>query len=512
MDRPPGRNGDTAGSVRTRGGYDAYFAQPEPEESTVGTWRETVSRRSYREPPRPEVAPVGPVPPQPDTSDPNPVVVDVAALDAHVPATGFPFHTGHATDVPAAVEPLHGPVHPSEPGDPPPSANGSAPSTAPVSAARQTNPGHDHYTAPTAATFPPPGGFSVPPAPVRPPQTPAAAWMPEPITGANTGRALPLSIGLTSADLLADIAASRQAQLRSSTGVRGALNKVGFNIGLSPGELRTEDRHGRIRRHLTAPYQIAVLNVKGGVGRTTTVAALGSTFAALRPDRVAAIDANPDFGDLAGRTARHPYGLNLRDLARETHLDAFSAVQSFAAITSADLAVVASPWSPAAQAALSGTEYLAATATLRKHYNLMVVDCGTGVLDSATAAVLGSSNAVVVVTPASVRGVTGAVATLEWLSAHGLHRLATSSVIAIVHQHPAKPIVEVGRIEELFATAQCPTFAIPYDEHLAEGGEIDLRLVDKDTGLAFEELAAALADGFPDTLAATYDHTRGGWQ
>ncbi|WP_067694217.1 MinD/ParA family ATP-binding protein [Nocardia jejuensis] len=318
-------------------------------------------------------------------------------------------------------------------------------------------------------------------------------------------QALPIS--LTSNELLADIAASRQAQLRSTTGMRGALNKVGFNIGLSPTEQRTEHRRARIRRQLGAAYQVAVLNVKGGVGRTTTVAALGATFAALRPDRVAAIDANPDFGDLAARTSHHSFGLTLRDLAQEKYIDAFSAVQAFASITTSDLAVVASPWSPAALDPLSGAEYLAATTILRKHYNLLMVDCGTAVLASATRAVLESSDAVVLVTPATVRGVTGAVATMEWLNAHGQYRLAAHSIIAIVLQHPSKPVVEVARIEELFATAGRPTFLIPYDKHLAEGGEIDLRLLDNDTALAFEDLAATVADSFPDNMMTGYSRT-----
>ncbi|MFF2554688.1 MinD/ParA family protein [Nocardia sp. NPDC058058] len=302
-------------------------------------------------------------------------------------------------------------------------------------------------------------------------------------------------------------------QLRSTTGMRGALNKVGFNIGLSPTEQRTEHRHARIRRQLGAAYQVAVLNVKGGAGRTTTAATLGATFAALRPDRVAAIDANPDFGDLAARTSRHPYGLTLRDLAQERYLDAFSSVQSFASITSSDLAVVASPWTPATVDPLSGPEYLAAADILRRHYNLLMVDCGTGVLGSAAGAVLESSDAVVLATPATVRGVTGAVATMEWLNAHGQHNLAANSIVAIVLQHPAKPVVEVSRIEELFATAGRPTFVIPYDEHLAEGGEIDLRLLERDTALAFEELAATVSDGFPDNLMSGYGRTeRGGRQ
>ncbi|WP_459549693.1 AAA family ATPase [Nocardia sp. X0981] len=318
----------------------------------------------------------------------------------------------------------------------------------------------------------------------------------------STGRIEVLPPALASAELLAEIAAVRQAHLRSEKGVRGALNKVGFNLGLSPAEQRAENRRTRIRRQLTAPYQIAVVSVKGGVGRTTTAAGLGSTFAKLRPDRVVAIDANPDFGDLSSRTARHQFGLSLRDLAQAgARLDSFSAVHSYTAVNTADLAVVASPWNTDAAEALTGSEYQQGVEILRRHYNLLVVDCGTGVLDSSTNTVLRTSDAVVVVTPATVGGVTGAVATLNWLSSHGFDHLIASSVVAIVRQHPVKPTVDIEAIEKLFASAQRPTIQIPFDPHLAEGGEIDLRMLEKDTVLAFEELAAGLADDFPGYVA-----------
>lgn len=363
---------------------------------------------------------------------------------------------------------------------------------------------------------PNPGGYVQGTGPAA--NAPATPWVPDRVQYANyepTPRVEVLPPNLSSAELLADIAAVRQAQLRSTQGMRGALNKVGFSLGLSPAEQRSEDRRNRIRRQLTDTYQIAVVSVKGGVGRTTTAATLGSTFSSLRPDRVVAIDANPDFGDLTTRTVRHPYGLTMRDLTRSTQrLEAFSAVHAYTSINAADLAVVASPWNTDATEALSGSEYTAGTEVLRRHYNLLVVDCGTGVLDSVTNTVLRTSDAVVVVTPATVGGVTGAVATLNWLSSHGFDRLIANSMVGIVHHQPNKPMVEVSAIEKLFATAQRPTWEIPYDEHLAEGGEIDLRLLEKETALAFEEVAAGLADSFPGQgpWTAPSMGDRGGWR
>jgi MinD-like ATPase involved in chromosome partitioning or flagellar assembly len=387
------------------------------------------------------------------------------------------------------------------------------------------------YTAPTQST--PTSGYSTTPAgyagsqqsyagyspvpgaqPAAPQQAADASRVPDRIhrpAYEGTGRIEVLPPALASAELLAEIAAVRQAHLRSNKGVRGALNKVGFNLGLSPAEQEAENRRTRIRRQLTAPYQIAVVSVKGGVGRTTTAAGLGSTFAKLRPDRVIAIDANPDFGDLSSRTTRHQFGLTLRDLAQAGgRLDSFSAVHSYTAVNTADLAVVASPWSTDAGEALTGAEYQTGVEILRRHYNLLVVDCGTGVLDSSTNTVLRTSDAVVVVTPATVGGVTGAVATLNWLSSHGFDHLIAASMVAIVRQHPVKPTVDIEAIEKLFASAQRPTVQIPFDPHLAEGGEIDLRMLDKETALAFENLAAGLADDFPGYVAEPSGGDRGG--
>ncbi len=501
MNRAPNANGDAAQSVRARGGYDAYFAPQETVSAETASW--TGSGDS------PERIP---------SYDLGDAAVEASAPDPRSPAAPAD-HTAQPPSQPAAA-PLWDPnvVHM-------PPANSA-----------QASPQAQETTAPPPAV--PSAPLAVPPAPTRPvmrPQHPgseipaaadgqtgwptptsANSWVPERITHEtritretrithDTGSVVPSRVEvvpsvLSSHDLLAQIAAIKQAKLKSNSGMRGALNKVGFNLGLSTAEQRFEDRRTRIRRQLSVPNQIAVVSVKGGVGRTTITATLGSTFADLRPDRVVAIDANPDFGDLSSRTGRHPYGLTLRDLAQAQNLEAFSAVHSFTSINSADLSVVASPWTTESVEALSGPEYLTAVQTLRLHYNLLLVDCGTGVLDSVTGTVLQTSDAIVVVTPATVGGVKGAVATLNWLNSHGFQHLVAKSIVVIVHQRPDRPIVEVAEIEKLFATVSRPTCVVPYDAHLAEGGEIDLRLLDKETGVIFEELAAALADNFPGTL------------
>lgn len=524
MNRAPSINGHTTDAVRARGGYDAYFA-PTNELTDAA------------------VAP-GPAPETQQDAGKSADPVVGAPREPQAASSGEPDHRSQGAVAPppgpnpppqATVPPPRATVPPPQATVPPPQANTPQASTQPdysappPTAQRQTahqysaqqQAAHQYLTAQQAAeqAAEPSQAIARTDASAQQEWSSGSAtpWVPERVDRSAyepTPRIEVLPAALSSIELLADISAAKRAQLRSQSGMRGALNKVGFNLGLSPAEQRAEDRKTRIRRQLTTTYQIAVISVKGGVGRTTTAATLGSTFAGLRPDRVVAIDANPDFGDLSTRTCRHPYGLTLRDLAQSQNLDAFSAVQSFTSINSSDLAVIASPWSTEATEALSGREYSTAVEVLRKHFNLLVVDCGTGVLDSVTSTVLQTSDAVVVVTPATVGGVTGAVATLNWLSSHGLQHLIAKSIVGIVHHQPLKPTVDVDAIEKLFETAQRPTCVLPYDAHLAEGGEIDLRLLEKETVLAFEELAAWLADGFPGYLSGGADNSgdRGGWR
>lgn len=573
MNRAPTTNGD-ATSALAKGGYDAYFAQldehpgsgaataastsgpPEISSAAAGpgptTPPESGTDQMSSAVPHPPVpgssaespsagAPQAAVaPPQP--TGPPPAVPEAPAVDdgelADLRQRAATAHQQAAAEEQQAIarrqqQGAQGVAAPPPAGTPvaspeqsagasdawtsPPVA-GPSPAAPPYTAPTQSAPtsGYSTTAAGYAGSQQSYAGYSPVPGaqPAAPQQAAEASRVPDRIhrpAYEGTGRIEVLPPALASAELLAEIAAVRQAHLRSNKGVRGALNKVGFNLGLSPAEQEAENRRTRIRRQLTAPYQIAVVSVKGGVGRTTTAAGLGSTFAKLRPDRVIAIDANPDFGDLSSRTTRHQFGLTLRDLAQAGgRLDSFSAVHSYTAVNTADLAVVASPWSTDAGEALTGAEYQTGVEILRRHYNLLVVDCGTGVLDSSTNTVLRTSDAVVVVTPATVGGVTGAVATLNWLSSHGFDHLIAASMVAIVRQHPVKPTVDIEAIEKLFASAQRPTVQIPFDPHLAEGGEIDLRMLDKETALAFENLAAGLADDFPGYVAEPSGGDRGG--
>ena len=66
-----------------------------------------------------------------------------------------------------------------------------------------------------------------------------------------------------------------------------------INTGESPDEQVLRNLNTTVGGHLRGTYSVVVLGGKGGVGKTTTTAAVGSTFASLRNDKTIAID-NPD--------------------------------------------------------------------------------------------------------------------------------------------------------------------------------------------------------------------------
>ena len=92
------------------------------------------------------------------------------------------------------------------------------------------------------------------------------------------------------------------------------------NPGPSAAEQQRAELERRLRTPISGSRRVVVMSRKGGVGKTTISLALGSTFAMLRGDRVIAVDANPDAGNLAHRVAP-PHDKNITDVLRDLDAD-----------------------------------------------------------------------------------------------------------------------------------------------------------------------------------------------
>ncbi|MCG7278657.1 MinD/ParA family protein [Corynebacterium imitans] len=274
-----------------------------------------------------------------------------------------------------------------------------------------------------------------------------------------------------------------------------AASRGRINPGGSRKELEYERLISAIRAPLRGDYRIAVMSLKGGVGKTTTTVALGGIFAETRGDRVIAIDANPDLGTLAQRAAAITPA-TIRDLLAAPDTSRYPQVRAFTNQATSRLEVIGSERDPAVSEAFSELDYRRSIDILQHHYNVILTDCGTGLMHSAMAGVLDLANALVLVTSPALDGAQSASATLDWLNLHGYDQLAANSTVVISAAAPGRPTIDTAKLSAHFASRARAVHTIPYDRHLAEGAVVDLDRLATDTKRAYQHLAADMASDF----------------
>ena len=268
-----------------------------------------------------------------------------------------------------------------------------------------------------------------------------------------------------------------------------------INFGPSPAEQAERQLIARAKAPVAGCRSIAVISRKGGVGKTTTTLMLGHTFASLRGDRVVALDGNPDAGSLGYRVRRETAATVTNLLADEQEIIRYADIRSYTNQAPTRLEVVASDDDPRITTALGEEDYRRAIALLERHYNLILLDTGTGVLESATKGILQLAEQIVVVMSPSLDSARAASSTLDWLNENG-HAELVRNAIAVVNAVREEGLVEVDRIEEHFQ-GRCRTVVrVPWDPHLSAGAETQVDRLRPVTRRAYLEVAAAVADGF----------------
>ena len=271
-----------------------------------------------------------------------------------------------------------------------------------------------------------------------------------------------------------------------------------INAGESPRTNHRNNLVAHVNQPLQGCYRIALLSLKGGVGKTTITATLGATFASIRGDRVVAVDANPDRGTLSQKVPLETPA-TVRHLLRDAEgIERYSDVRSYTSQGPSRLEVLASESDPAVSEAFSAEDYLRTLEVLERFYSLVLTDCGTGLMHSAMSAVLSKADTLIVVSSGSVDGARSASATLDWLDAHGHEELVRNSVAVINAVRPRSGKVDMQKVVDHFSRRCRAVRLVPFDPHLEEGAEISLERLKRETREALIELAAVVADAFPN--------------
>ncbi|MER5404736.1 SCO5717 family growth-regulating ATPase [Streptomyces sp. NPDC002769] len=416
--------------------------------------------------PQPGAPAPAPQPPAPQASGP-----DAPAPRAPGPQPGYGF-----------------PPHPQPPAQPQPHIPGQQPH---IPAQYQPHPGLPPE-APDASQQPPHQQQAPHQAPVDPRS--GTAW-PQPVRHDQRQPTNPSAapLGYTAAvELSSDRLLNNKKQKAKSGRPGGGSSR--FKLGGKKEEAERQRKLELIRTPVLSCYRIAVISLKGGVGKTTTTTALGSTLATERQDKILAIDANPDAGTL-GRRVRRETGATIRDLVQAIpYLNSYMDIRRFTSQASSGLEIIANDVDPAVSTTFNDEDYRRAIDVLGKQYPIILTDSGTGLLYSAMRGVLDLADQLIIISTPSVDGASSASTTLDWLSAHGYADLVSRSLTVISGVRETGKMIKVEDIVSHFETRCRGVVVVPFDEHLAAGAEVDLDMMRPKVREAYFNLSAMVAE------------------
>ena len=352
---------------------------------------------------------------------------------------------------------------------------------------------------PNSPAAPPPSSPAAPPRPqagAPRPAPPSRPTPPQPATPPQPGT--PERRSWSDIDF-APKGARVPRQAGPKSGWRRLLFKASFgriNPGPSTSERRDAAHEATIGSALRGNYKVGVLG-KGGVGKTTVAASVGSIFAELRrQDRVVAIDADTAFGRLGSRIDPQTSG-SYWEIAADQNLRSFADVSTRVGSNSAGLYVLAGEPTAGGRRILDPALYREATSRLDRHFTIAIIDCGSTMDAPVTQEALSDLDALIVVSSPWADGAGAAALTMEWLAAHGRTGLLNRTVVVLNDSDGHSDKRHRSVLANQFVERGQKVVQVPFDPHLRPGGVIDVRSeLARTTRSRFLEISAAVAGFF----------------
>jgi MinD-like ATPase involved in chromosome partitioning or flagellar assembly len=245
----------------------------------------------------------------------------------------------------------------------------------------------------------------------------------------------------------------------------------------------------RLAQPVTASRRIAVVSIRGGAGKSTVAALVGSALAAHREDRVLLVDADPDLGSLGLRlSAASPVSTRVFG-ERPPLLADIADAERYLGRTAGRAWILTGGFRSGDRSRLDLTGYRNAMGALARFFAVTVTDAGAG-LSNLNQGMLAVSHAVVLVTPATVDGVLSAGEAMQWLAAGPLAPLTRRTTVVLTGLSPESSVVDLDRATRALTGAGAEVVALPFDRHLAVGAAIDPFLLGSTTRSAAMRVAA----------------------
>ena len=207
------------------------------------------------------------------------------------------------------------------------------------------------------------------------------------------------------------------------------------------GDLYSKNTHDyiirRIRVPLPRPVKIAVLCLKGGVGKTFNSNGIGATIGIERtPQLTALLDVDPDAGT-AGEQVGGAHTHSWYDLLRAASADlsVLSHPEDWATRTPNNLDVYPAPPDPTLRGRMNEEFYASLVRVLGAKYWVTILDSGTGLAsNNIQHALVRSADAVIISTSTDDIDLAAAVDTRRLLNTMGFGRLGQAATVAVWHR------------------------------------------------------------------------------
>lgn len=285
---------------------------------------------------------------------------------------------------------------------------------------------------------------------------------------------------------------------------RRAATAMGIKVGASAADLERE----RCRRAVSTQWgdarRVAVLNGKGGVGKTTTTGMLAAIFAREGGGGVLAWDNNPTRGTLGWRTESARHDATVQDMLEQAEqlLDPSASralIADFVHHQTDDRYDVlrSNPELLAIRQQIQEDEFDLLVRVVDRSYRLVIFDSGNDESATRWLRMVDWSHQLVIPTTTSPESAESAMLLLEELAKRDEHsrRLAERAIVVVLDTEQKTSPAAGAEIAAGFESVGIRTFRVPFDKALVSG-PLRFGQLAEPTREAWLRIAAAATEAF----------------
>ena len=381
--------------------------------------------------------------------------------------------------------------------------NQNMPQPAPQPVPQQSVPGQPvAATQPLAqAPTPPPVVPSQQPVPQPVPQQPVPQQsVPQPVNQPVPGQGVQVSQPVLRARPDSFLAKSAAGGPKP-TGWRAVAGRLGLKVQASQTQSQQWADERTVSQHWPGPRTIAVLNGKGGAGKTPTSILLASYFARLGSGSVVAADGNVTRGTLGWRTEQGPHNATILDMVPQTEalMDPSARNGDVAAYTHHQTidqfdVLRSNPLLLSTEQKLSPEELDGIQQVLTRYYRMIIWDTGNDEGDSLWLRIVSHADQIVIATTTRTDHAEAGRLLLQGLSGRDERSAALAANAVVVISQADREEPPATSLVDGFAGIAREVVTIPYDRSMREQWLRSDKLAPA-TRAAWLHAAAAVARG-----------------